>query len=123
MLDLDRFREEVYAIVAAIPRGKVITYGQIAWLIGMPNHSRLVGRMLHGATAVLGLPCHRVVNSQGRTAPHWREQSCLLRAEGVVFRKNGCVDMKISNSFSYLCGHGKETEILCSVGRRQSGHL
>ena len=80
MINLTNFKEEVYAVIAAIPRGKVITYGQIAWLIGMPRHARLVGRMLQ--------------NSQGRTAPHWQEQTSLLQAEGVIFRKNGCVDMK-----------------------------
>ena len=94
MTDLDHFREDVYAIVSAIPYGKVVSYGQIAWLIGRPRHSRLVGRMLHGAANASGLPCHRVVNSQGRPAPHWHEQPHLLRAEGVIFRKNGCVDMK-----------------------------
>lgn len=94
MINLTHFKEEVYAVIAAIPRGKVITYGQIAWLIGMPRHARLVGRMLHEATNALNLPCHRVVNSQGRTAPHWQEQTSLLQAEGVTFRKNGCVDMK-----------------------------
>ena len=96
MTDLNHFRDEVYSIVASIPRGKVVTYGQIAWIIGSPRHARLVGRMLHDATDTLGLPCHRVVNSQGKTAPHWPEQANLLRAEGVLLRKNGCVDMKIS---------------------------
>ena len=39
------------------------------------------------------IPCHRVVNSAGRTAPHWTEQRPMLEAEGVRFRKNGCVDL------------------------------
>lgn len=88
------FTREVYSIVASIPRGKVLTYGQIAWLTGHPNHSRLVGHVLRGAAAELNLPCHRVVNSQGRTAPCWPEQTELLKAEGVTFKRNGCVDME-----------------------------
>lgn len=91
--DVQTFREEVYGIVAAIPRGKVLTYGQVAWLAGRPRHARWVGRVLHGAPGALGLPCHRVVSAQGRTAPGWPEQAGLLRAEGVRFRPNGCVDL------------------------------
>ena len=93
-MEVEAFRQEVYAVVASIPYGKVLTYGQVAWLVGKPRHSRLVGRVLCGATAASQLPCHRVVNSQGRTVPHWQEQVELLRAEGVVFKSNGCVDMK-----------------------------
>lgn len=94
MIDVEAFRQEVYQVVAAIPYGKVVTYGQLAWLVGRPTYSRLVGRVLRGAPATPGMPSHRVVNSQGRTVPHWREQRGLLQAEGVVFKDNGCVDMR-----------------------------
>ncbi len=97
MTNLDQFRQEVYAIVASVPYGKVITYGQISWLIGKPNHARLVGRMLHEANDFPGLPCHRVVNCQGRIAPHWPEQANLLKAEGVVLQRNGHVNLKKYN--------------------------
>lgn len=40
------------------------------------------------------LPCHRVVNSIGETAPGWTEQRTLLENEGVTFLTNGRVDMK-----------------------------
>lgn len=91
--DMGSFRLDVYSVVRAIPRGRVIQYGQIARLIGYPRHSRLVGRMLRETTADSGLPCHRVVNSSGRTSPRWPEQAALLAAEGVIFKPNGCVDM------------------------------
>ena len=45
---------------------------------------------------VFYLPCHRVVNSQGRLVPGWTEQRALLESEGVRFRANGFVDMKKS---------------------------
>lgn len=93
-VDVEAFRKEVYNVVASIPVGKVLSYGQIAWLVGCPNHSRLVGRMLHGAAESEGLPCHRVVNNAGRLVPGWTEQRHLLEEEGVTFRTNGCVDMK-----------------------------
>ena len=95
-MDLEEFRQGVYNIVAQIPQGKVMTYGQIAILLGYPDYARQVGHALHGASLSLNLPCHRVVNAQGRTAPGWQQQPELLRKEGVVFKRNGHVDMTIS---------------------------
>lgn len=85
---------EVYSVVAAIPYGKVLTYGGIARLIGRPQNSRMVGQAMWSAPEGLKLPCHRVVNSSGRAAPHWPQQRGLLEGEGIVFKPNGCVDMK-----------------------------
>ena len=85
------FDDEVYAVVAQIPAGKIVSYKQIARLIGMPDHARRVGRAL--AEAPAGLPCHRVVNSAGRTVPGWTRQRELLEAEGVRFKANGCADI------------------------------
>lgn len=90
------FYKNVYEVVAAIPPGSVTTYGDIALLLGKPQNSRLVGRALSQVPPGLYLPCHRVVNAQGRLAPAWAEQRGLLMAEGVAFRKNGEVDMKKS---------------------------
>ncbi len=86
------FDEQVYAVVAAIPPGKVMSYGQISLALGCPNQSRRVGRAMRGAPE--GLPCHRVVNASGGTAPGWAEQIDLLRAEGAAVKDNGNVDMK-----------------------------
>ena len=88
------FDAEIWSVVAEIPAGRVATYGQLARLIGMPGHARRAGRAL--ALAPEGLPCPRVVNSQGRTAPGWTGQRELLAAEGVHFRANGCVDLSAS---------------------------
>ena len=88
------FLQDVYSVVAAIPEGCVVTYGQIASLVGRPQCSRMVGQAMHNVPEELHLPCHRVVNSRGRLVPGWTEQRVLLEAEGVTFRKNGCVDMK-----------------------------
>mgnify|MGYP000339428479 FL=1 len=85
------FDAEIWSIVAQIPAGRIATYGQLARLAGMPGYARRVGRAM--AAAPEGLPCHRVVNSQGRTAPGWTRQRELLEAEGVRFRRNGCADL------------------------------
>ena len=85
------FDAEIWSVVAEIPAGRVATYGQLARLIGMPDHARRVGRAL--AEAPAGLPSHRVVNSAGRTVPGWTRQRELLEAEGVRFKANGCADL------------------------------
>lgn len=89
-----RFGEDVLNIVSQIPCGKVTTYGHIAALAGWPSHSRMVGRTLRYSPVAENLPCHRVVNKEGRTAPGWSKQRVLLEAEGVLFKANGHVDMK-----------------------------
>ena len=88
------FQDDVLNIVGQIPRGMVTTYGHIAALAGWPSHSRMVGRTLRYSPEARLLPCHRVVNVVGRTAPGWSQQRVLLEEEGVGFKANGHVDMK-----------------------------
>ena len=88
------FRDDVLNIVGQIPSGRVTTYGIIATWAGWPSHSRMVGRTLRYTPEAALLPCHRVVNKEGRTAPGWSRQRVLLEAEGVAFRPNGHVDMQ-----------------------------
>ena len=88
------FGADVLNIVSQIPCGRVTTYGHIAALAGWPSHSRMVGRTLRYAPVAENLPCHRVVNKEGRTAPGWSRQRALLEEEGVSFMANGHVDMK-----------------------------
>lgn len=90
----DSFVYEVLSAVNEIPAGKVASYGQIARLTGHDKNARLVGTILSRAELYGEFPCHRVVNSSGRTAPGWKEQRTLLEAEGVSIRPNGNVDMK-----------------------------
>ncbi len=86
-------REAVYAIVEQIPRGRVLTYGEIARLAGYPNHSRLVGRIMRDAPDGQ-LPCHRVVSASGRLAPHYPAQAELLADEGVKLSPSGNVSLR-----------------------------
>ena len=99
----DEFIFQVLEIVTEIPKGKVASYKQIAILIGRPQNAilanrnknaRLVGKILSHASFYGQYPCHRVVNSMGRLVPHWHEQKDLLLQEGILFKENGCVDMK-----------------------------
>lgn len=95
VFDRQQFFDEIYQLVKAIPAGRVLTYGLLARLAGYPQYSRLAGKAVSQAPASFCLPCHRVVNSQGRPAPHWPEQQTLLEKEGLLFKKNGCLDLKI----------------------------
>ena len=92
--------EEIYNAVMKIPRGKVATYGQIAAATGHPKAARVVGYALHNNPLPGIIPCHRVVNRNGRLAPGFAfggadEQRGLLEEEGVVFDENGNVDLSV----------------------------
>ena len=82
------FFARVYAYLRTVPKGKVVTYGQIAFAIGAPRCARQVGFALHSNPQPIIIPCHRVVNREGRLAPAFafgglEAQAELLRAEGV----------------------------------------
>lgn len=81
----ERLIYQILSVVEEIPEGRVATYGQIARLVGRPQNSRLVGRVLSRAEFYGRYPCHRVVNAQGRLAPGFFNQKSLLLAEGVPF--------------------------------------
>ena len=91
----DDFCREVYQVVCEIPSGKVSTYGGIAALLGIPQCSRIVGRALKQVQDEVSAPCHRVVNASGRLVPGWEEQKLLLLEEGISFKENGCVYLKM----------------------------
>ena len=74
--------EQVRSIVASIPPGRVLSYGDVAELAGLRS-ARLVGRIMAEDTA--DLPWHRVLRSNGTVAEHLRSRQLeLLRAEGVL---------------------------------------
>ena len=93
------FFEQVYQVVAVIPPGRVVTYGQIAAFLGNPRAARTVGWALHSTPAGMDLPWHRVINAQGRIGGppdgyRAREQRALLEAEGIVFDGSGRIDLE-----------------------------
>lgn len=92
--DSVQFAGEVASIVSQIPAGYVLSYGDVAALASFPSHARLVGKILGNIGMSSSVPCHRVVNADGRPAPHWNMQRKLLEAEGVEFKPNGNVIMQ-----------------------------
>lgn len=91
------FFETVYKVVRKIPQGRVMTYGQIAELLGTKD-ARRVGWALHGNKSS-EIPCHRVVNKSGGVAVNyafgggWKEQKMRLMAEGVKFEDEMHIDL------------------------------
>ena len=93
------FFERVYEALKQVPKGKVVTYGQLAYAIGAPRCARQVGFALHVNPSPGIIPCHRVVNKAGRLAPAFafggeEVQAQLLEAEGVVVRDDYTVDLE-----------------------------
>lgn len=85
---------EILSAVGEVPEGKVASYGQIARLVGREKNARLVGKVLSMSEYYGDYPCHRIVNHAGRLAPHFHRQRDLLLQEHIIFKGNGCVDMK-----------------------------
>ena len=81
--DANERERRITDVIRSLSEGEVVTYGDIAEDAGYPKLSRLVGRIL--AVTDLELPWWRVVNAAGRLVPgNEREQSALLKAEGVT---------------------------------------
>ena len=93
------FYEKVYEIVKQIPDGKVMTYGQIAFLCGNPRASRAVGYALHRNPSQKNIPCFKVVNRLGKLAESFAfggkdEQKALLENTGVIVKSDFTVDLE-----------------------------
>ncbi len=91
------FVRNVWKVVGGIPKGHVLTYGEVARLSGRPNGARHVSQAMRLAPRKLKLPWHRVINAQGRIAipedsAGYRRQKERLEHEGVVFL-NGQIDL------------------------------
>ncbi|MEK6282436.1 MAG: MGMT family protein [Acidobacteriota bacterium] len=92
-----KYRERVYRLVRLIPRGRVMTYGQIAEILGEGYTPRTVGFVMHGSDDQT--PWHRVINAQGACStgrialPHDKQQR-MLENEGVQFNERGRCELK-----------------------------
>ena len=95
---MNEIEQQLYTWLAQIPAGRVVTYGQLAFLIGRPNGARWVGRQLGRLPRGSTLPWHRVVNTQGRSSLPLEKggsnrQLRLLQREGVLV-VNGRVSLE-----------------------------
>lgn len=86
----------ICSVLAAVPRGRVITYGDLAEMAGYPRAARLAGQALRKLPRGTKLPWHRVINAQGRISlpePGAQRQREKLENEGIILVK-GRVDMR-----------------------------
>jgi methylated-DNA-protein-cysteine methyltransferase-like protein len=93
------FNERVYEAVKAIPSGRVSTYGWVAAMAGNPRAARAVGWALHRNPDPANIPCHRVVNREGRLTGAFAfggmdEQKRRLEREGVAVTEDR-VDLRV----------------------------
>ena|SRR5579872_5164124 len=91
--------QRIYDVVRKIPKGKVMTYGQVAHIANVAT-PRVVGFALHVNSDPENIPCHRVVFADGKLTPGYAfggedKQREKLQKEGVVFSKDK-VDLEVS---------------------------
>ncbi len=96
----ENFYQQVYALVRQIPPGTVVTYGQVAALLGRPRAARAVGYALRYLPSGADVPWHRVINARGHISPRYPPegplmQRLLLEDEGVRFDAEGCIDLAV----------------------------
>ena len=90
--------KRIYDVVCQIPKGKVATYGTVALMAGNPRWARVVGYALHNNPAPGVIPCHRVVNREGKVADSFvfgggDKQRQMLESEGIVFEADVHIDL------------------------------
>jgi methylated-DNA-[protein]-cysteine S-methyltransferase len=84
------FREKVYTILKTVPKGKVVTYGQLAKMAGSPGAARAVGMCMKENPHAPIVPCHRVVAADGKLTGYSGKNGVkgkmqMLKDEGVFF--------------------------------------
>ena len=93
--------EKVYEYLRSIPKGRVVTYGQLAEAVATRRHARAVGNILHRNPDPDGTPCFRVVDSKGRLAAHFgtpggiEDQKRRLERDGIKVRADYTVDLAV----------------------------
>lgn len=86
-------QEKILEFLQTIPRGKVVTYGQIAVHLGNPNLARAVGNALHRNPDGEKYPCYKVVSAQGKLSAHYafgglQAQKRRLEQDGIAVTDN-----------------------------------
>ena len=82
-------KEKVYEFLKMIPKGKVVTYGQIADYLGNRNLARVVGNILHNNPDEYKYPCYKVVDGKGNLSKHFafggiEKQKEKLESDGII---------------------------------------
>ncbi len=114
------FYQLVYELVARIPYGRVMTYGQIAIILGRPSAARAVGYALHQLPSGSNIPWQRVINAKGKISPRGAGdllhepslQQILLEEEGLEFDSERKIDL---DSYLWEPEHFNHTDYLDNI--------
>lgn len=94
---MNTFTEQAIKVIVSVPKGKVLTYGQVARLAGSPRAARQVGWLLNSMSDKYKLPWHRIINSKGEISLRDPEgafmQKVLLESEDIEIL-NYKIDLK-----------------------------
>jgi len=91
---------KIYNKLIQVPKGKVITYGELANSIGLKNGQRAVGNIVGRNPFPLVIPCHRVVKSNGKIGGYAygvRMKTNLLKKEGIKIKRDMILDFEKRN--------------------------
>ena len=98
---MQSFKQKVLAYIKTVPKGRVVSYGQVAAMAGSPRAARQVGGILRGLSIADGkVPWWRVINSRGQISikGNWTAtkelQKALLSKEGITVGKDFTVNME-----------------------------
>jgi len=96
------FQRRVWAEIAKIPRGSVVTYKELAHRVGRPKAVRAVANACGANPNPVVVPCHRVVGSDGGLTGYSGEGGVkkkrqLLMSEGIIFGETGRVVLGLGN--------------------------
>jgi methylated-DNA-[protein]-cysteine S-methyltransferase len=97
LLRLPSFNEKCYQLLMQIPKGKIVTYGDIAHALGTHAYQAVGNAMANNPTPII-VPCHRIVKSNGdigQFALGIPKKISLLKGEGVEVRKGKIVDFDL----------------------------
>ncbi|MDQ2854995.1 MAG: MGMT family protein [Acidobacteriota bacterium] len=114
-----KYRERVFKLVRRIPSGRVMTYGQVAAILGEGYTPRTVGFVMHSAEG--DLPWHRVINAQGACSTGGlllpsNKQQLMLEREGVKFDERGRCDLQ---QFVWMPRVRQSTALQTTLFRKQ----
>src|SRR5690349_20094152 len=97
---MSRFKDAVIRVVQSVPRGSVVSYGQVALYVGVPRAARQVGWILRGIEEEFDLPWWRVINNAGRISIKGNKyntpdlQKKLLESDGVEVDEDFTLDIQ-----------------------------
>ena len=86
---------KVYRKLLQVPKGKVTTYGELAKAVGLKNGQRVIGMIMKKNPFPVIVPCHRVVNSDGKIGGYAygkRVKSRMLANEGIQIKDGKIID-------------------------------